>query len=111
MAARMRHFVGYMHRYVSPQCMSATQEYQDIADNFYLPLTPLALAFVYSQPFVLSTIIGATSLAQLQDNVLALNMAPLDADLLAAIDKVYRRNIDPSKGKFRVIGKCTVVIL
>lgn len=103
MSSRMRKYVGYMHRYVSPQAISAVQEYSDLADNFYLPLAPLALAYVYSRPFVLSTIIGATSPAQLEDNVMALNMAPLSEELLHEIDLVYRRNIDPTKGKFKVV--------
>lgn len=103
MESRMRQYVGYMHRYVSPQSISAVQEYKNIADSFYLPLAPLALAYVYSRPFVLSTIIGATSPDQLADNVMALNMAPLSEDLVKEIDAVYRRNIDPTKGKFKVV--------
>jgi hypothetical protein len=39
-----------------------------------MPLAPIALSFVYSRPFVSSTIIGATSLQQLEDNVMALNV-------------------------------------
>ena len=73
-SARMRQFVGYMHRYISPPAMEAVRRYQAVADIISMPLGALALAWVYSRPFVTSTIIGATSLQQLEDNVMALNM-------------------------------------
>jgi Aldo/keto reductase family len=35
---------------------------------------PLALAWVYSRPFVTSTILGVTNVDQLKENVMALNI-------------------------------------
>lgn len=102
--SRLRQYVGFMHRYIAAPATVATQEYQDLADAFSLPLGPLALAWVYSRPFVSSTIIGVSSLAQLHDNILALNI-PIDAkgEIAAEIEKIYRRNLDPTKGVFEVV--------
>lgn len=99
--ARMRAFIGFMHRYVSPPAQEAILKYQEIADAFSLPLSVIALAFVYSRPFVSSTILGASSTAQLRDNVQALNL-PIDKDLLESINKVYRQHRDPTRGVFEV---------
>ena len=93
----MRRFIGYMYRYIAPPAQAAVKEYQAVADLISLPLAPLALAYVYSRPFVTSTIIGATNVQQLRDNVLALNLAPLSDDVLDLLNGVYKKHRDPSK--------------
>jgi len=100
--SRMRKYVGFMHRYISTSSLSTIKKYQEVADIFSLPLTQVALAWVYSRPFVTSTIIGATSLQQLEDNILALNI-PITEELTNLINQVYRANVDPTKGIFDVI--------
>lgn len=100
--SRMRQFVGYMHRYISAPAMEAVRKYKKVADTNSIPLAPLALAWVYSRPFVTSTIIGATSLAQLEDNVMSLNMI-LNDEITDMINDVYRDDRDPAKGVFEVI--------
>ncbi len=47
-------------RYFTPQGIKATEAYIDIARKYNLDPAQMALAFVYQQPFVGSTIIGAT---------------------------------------------------
>lgn len=101
-AARMRQYVGFMHRYISPPALEAIQKYQEVADMVSLPLTQLSLAWVYSRPFVTSTLIGATSTDQLRDNILALNI-PITDEVTKHINKVYRKHVDPTKGVFEVI--------
>jgi aryl-alcohol dehydrogenase-like predicted oxidoreductase len=101
-AARMRQFVGYMHRYISPPAMEAVRRYQAVADSISVPLTPLALAWVYSRPFVTSTIIGATDMKQLEDNIMALNM-PIDEEITSMLNAVYRDHIEPTRGVFEVM--------
>eukprot|EP01042_Synura_sphagnicola_P004176 gene4176-5275_t len=99
---RMRRYVGYMHRYISPPAMAATKRYQEIADSLVVPLTPMALAWVYSRPFVTSTVIGATDLEQLDDNVHSLNML-LSEEALSLINEAYKLHLDPTKGSFPVV--------
>jgi aryl-alcohol dehydrogenase-like predicted oxidoreductase len=55
-------------RYNSAQCAEATKLYQEIAQNG-LTLTELSLAFIEQQSFVTSTIIGATTMEQLKENI------------------------------------------
>ena len=50
-------------------------------------LAQLALTWVLRDPRVTSAIIGASSVAQLEDNVKAIKAAPLTADELAEIDR------------------------
>ena len=102
MESRMRKYVGYMHRYIAPPSINAVEAYMKVAHEFALPLEAISSAFVYSRPFVTSTIIGATSLDQLKANILALNL-PIRGDLEVAINEVYRSHMDPSKGVFDVI--------
>jgi hypothetical protein len=82
--------------------MEAVREYQGVADMFSMPLAPLALAWVYSRPFVTSTIIGATNLDQLEDNVMALNV-PVSDELSDMINEVYRKHLEPTRGVFEII--------
>ncbi len=56
-------------RYINDNCMRATKLYQELAQANGLTLTQMALAFVQQQQVVTSTIIGATSLAQLDENI------------------------------------------
>jgi aryl-alcohol dehydrogenase-like predicted oxidoreductase len=99
--SRLHKYIGFTHRYIAPPSQAAVKEYQDVANYFSLPLNVIALSFVYSRPFVSSTIIGVSSLSQLHDNVLSLNV-PFAGELHAAINKVYRRHLDPTKGVFQL---------
>jgi aryl-alcohol dehydrogenase (NADP+) len=55
----------------------------------------MALAFVRTRWFVASTIVGATDLAQLKQNIDSVKVE-LDADTLAGIDAIHRRYPNPS---------------
>ncbi len=56
-------------RYTNDNCTRATKLYQELAQANGLTLTQMALAFVQQQQVVTSTIIGATSLAHLEENI------------------------------------------
>ena len=100
--ARMRQFVGFMNRFIAPPALEATRLYKEVAAEVSVPLTPLALAWVYSRPYVTSTVVGATSAQQLMDNVLPLNLQPLSEEVNSLLDKVYRQYLDPCRGVFDV---------
>ena len=68
---RVNIFDGFAQRYEKPSVQPAVKAYAQIADQFDLSPAQLALAFVYSRWFVASTIIGATSMQQLQENIQA----------------------------------------
>ena len=75
-------------RYHSPRSRAAAQAYAKIAKSNNLSLAQLALAWCKSRWYVASTIIGATSMEQLRENIAAFHL-DLDAETLAAIDAVH----------------------
>jgi len=92
--ARIKLFPQYS-RYNSPQCIEATRMYQEIAKKNGLTLTELSLAFIEQQPFVTSTIIGATTLEQLKENIDTIQVS-LSDEILKAIDEVQAVIPDPA---------------
>lgn len=92
--ARVTMFPNYS-RYHSESSMKATQAYQDIAQKHGLTLSQMALSFVNDRPFVTSTIIGATSMAQLSENIDSINLS-LSAEILKEIDVVHAAMPNPA---------------
>ena len=80
-SSRLNLFQHYS-RYSSEHARRATQRYCELAKEYGLSPTQLALAFVNDRPFVTSNIIGATSIQQLKENIettqLTLNQTILD---------------------------------
>lgn len=74
-------------RYLDPHITNAIAQYKKVADKHGLSLTHLALAFVNQQPFVTSNIIGATTMAQLQENIESIHI-DLTPEILADIEAV-----------------------
>ena len=92
--ARINLFPQYS-RYSSEQCTQATRMYADIASKHGLTLTQLSLAFINHQSFVTSTIIGATTMGQLKENIEAFTIN-LSEDILQEIDAVQAIFPDPA---------------
>jgi aryl-alcohol dehydrogenase-like predicted oxidoreductase len=84
-----------MARYNSAQCAEATRLYQEIAHKNGLTLTELSLAFIEQQPFLTSTIIGATTMEQLKENIDTVKVT-LSEDVLQAINEVQALIPDPA---------------
>jgi aryl-alcohol dehydrogenase-like predicted oxidoreductase len=82
-------------RYNSAQCAEATKLYQEIALKNGLTLTELSLAFIEQQSFVTSTIIGATTMEQLKENIDSIQVS-LSDEILKAIDEVQAIIPDPA---------------
>ncbi|RXJ52204.1 aldo/keto reductase [Gelidibacter gilvus] len=82
-------------RYSSPQCTEATKRYLALADQHNLSLAQMSLAFVTQQPFVTSTIIGATSLDQLKENSDSIHLN-LSQEVLDAIEEIHKEIPNPS---------------
>ena len=74
-------------RYTNENCFKATQCYQKLAEDNGLTLTQMALAFVNQQDFVASTIIGATNLEQLKENIEAFEVT-LSSEIIAQINTI-----------------------
>ena len=82
-------------RYLNEHAVDATARYVQLAREHDLDPAQMALAFVNTRPFVTSTLVGATTMEQLQSNV-ASDELTLDPQLIAAIDQIHARYPNPS---------------
>ncbi|MBC6439727.1 MAG: NADP(H)-dependent aldo-keto reductase [Rhodospirillales bacterium] len=82
-------------RYLGPpNAEPATRAYVELARDHGLDPGLMALAFVAMQPFMTSSIIGASSMAQLEKDVDCVDLA-LSDDLLTAIEDIHTRYTYP----------------
>lgn len=82
-------------RYSNPESEWAAEQYAQLAERHGLTLTQLALAFIKQQFFVTSTIIGATNLDQLKENIQAFDI-DLSAEVLQGIEDIHRKQPNPA---------------
>ena len=82
-------------RWGRPEALAAARRYNQLAREHGLTPTQLALAFCYNNWRVASTIIGVTSLAQLDEDLAAWGTT-LSPELLAAIDQIRWQVCDPA---------------
>lgn len=82
-------------RYSNPESEWATEQYAQLAERHGLTPTQLALAFIKQQFFVTSTIIGATNLDQLKENIQAFDI-DLSAEVLQGIEDIHRQQPNPA---------------
>ncbi|WP_300759545.1 aldo/keto reductase [Janthinobacterium sp.] len=87
---------GWSPRYIRPATIEAARQYAELARAHGLTPTQLALAWCYTRWFVASTIIGATSLEQLQHNIdaYAIRLSP---ELVAAVDAIHASITNPGQ--------------
>ncbi len=78
-----------------PQSLAAARRYNALAQANGMTPTQLALAFCYTKWQVASTIIGVTTLAQLDEDIDAFGTT-LSADVLAAVDAIRLEIRDPA---------------
>ena len=83
------------NRYSGQQTQRAIAEYVALAKKHGLDPSQMALAFVRQQPFVASTLLGATSVEQLKINLDSLNVV-LDEDVLQALEEIHTRFTIPA---------------
>ena len=94
-SGRVNLFPGYAKRYSKPGVTPAVEDYLHIAKESNLSLTQMALSFAYRQWFVTSTIVGATSMNQLKENISAYEIILKD-DILEKIDQVHLKRMNPA---------------
>jgi len=92
---RLTLFPGFAQRYGKPNIPAAVGAYVELARSQGLTPSQMALSFVASRWFAASTIIGATDLAQLEDNIAACQI-PLREDVLQAIEDLHLRYTNPA---------------
>jgi aryl-alcohol dehydrogenase-like predicted oxidoreductase len=82
-----------MGRYNSEEAHRATQLYADLATKHNLNLAQMALAFCNQREFLTSTIIGATTMTQLKENIGSAEVVLRD-EILQEIDAI--QNLQPN---------------
>lgn len=81
-------------RYRTPQGQRAIEAYVALARQHGLDPCQMALAYVATKDFVTSTIIGATSTAQLKTDIDAFDLV-LSADVIAGIEAIHKDSPNP----------------
>jgi aryl-alcohol dehydrogenase-like predicted oxidoreductase len=92
---RVTLFRGFAQRYEKPHVQPAVAAYAELAASHGLSPATLALSFVFRRWFVTSTIIGATSLEQLTEDLDAWDR-PLSEEVMAEIESLYLRYMNPA---------------
>jgi aryl-alcohol dehydrogenase-like predicted oxidoreductase len=92
--ARLTLFPDYT-RYSSPAAGQAITRYAALARRHGLELSQMALAFVNSRQFLTSTIIGATTMAQLRSNIASIELE-LSEEVLDGIQAIHADHPNPS---------------
>ncbi|WP_322046837.1 NADP(H)-dependent aldo-keto reductase [Paraburkholderia sp. J67] len=82
-------------RYSKPQAVQATSAYVALAKELGYTPAQFALAFVNSRPFTTSNLIGATTMAQLKENIASVDVK-LSPDVLARIDALHEQQPNPA---------------
>ncbi|KAL5066910.1 hypothetical protein RYX36_017797 [Vicia faba] len=97
-SGRLNLFTGYMERYNKSISREATIKYLELAEKHGLTPVQLALGFARDRPFMTSSIIGATSVDQLKENIDAFTTTerPLPAEVMAGIEAIFKRYRDPT---------------
>ena len=94
-SGRLTLFPQFGQRYHKQNVNEATSAYCELASRTGLSPAQLSLAFVRSRPFVASTIVGATSLEQLRENIASAEVV-LDDETLREIDSIHSRYPNPA---------------
>ena len=93
--ARMVRLKPFGERYMRPRAFAAVDEYAKVAKKHGISLAAMALAFVRGRFFTASTIVGATSVAQLEESLKNFE-AVLGPEILSDIESVNQAWPSPS---------------
>ncbi|XP_072981338.1 uncharacterized protein [Typha angustifolia] len=96
--SRLSIFPGYMERYNRSLAKEATDQYIQLAKKHGLTPVQLALGYVRDSPFITSTIIGATSVDQLKEDIDAFTTTtrPLSPEATDGIENIFKKYKDPA---------------
>jgi len=96
--SRLNLFEGLMPRYKQSLAQEAVKEYSDIAEKYGMTPTELSLTWCHNQKHVASSIIGATTMKQLRENLDSYSKNHLIVpEVISDIEKVYKKFRDPSR--------------
>ena len=82
-------------RYNNAQAQAACSRYIAVARKHGLDPAQMALAYVTAQPFVTSNIIGATTMEQLESNIISSKLK-LSSEVLSEIESIHMEHPNPA---------------
>jgi aryl-alcohol dehydrogenase-like predicted oxidoreductase len=91
--ARLTRFERFV-RYRTPVGMAQSEKYVALAREHGLDPAHLALAFVTRQPWLASTLVGATSVPQLEHNLRAAEVV-LTPEVIAGVERIHKESPNP----------------
>ena len=92
--SRMDLFYDFWPRYRTINSEKAIDEYWNLAKTFNLNLAQMAIKYCEIQPFITSTIIGATTMEQLKTNIDSVNII-LKEELIKKIGEIHKKYPNP----------------
>ena len=92
--SRQKLFGIYYTRYTKNNASAIIEKYFNIAKKFALNFTQMSLKFCEIQPFITSTIIGATTLEQLKTNIESVNVK-LNKEIIKEINDIHSIYTNP----------------
>jgi len=92
--SRLKLFPQYS-RYNNKEAQILTEKYAQLANELNISLAQLSLAFVNHQPFLLGNIIGATTIAQLKENLSSI-LVDFSREILDEINKIQELQPNPA---------------
>ncbi|AWA29456.1 aldo/keto reductase [Flavobacterium magnum] len=92
--ARLNLFPNFT-RYNSKEARDAAACYVDLANQHGISPAQLALAFIQAQPWVSSTIVGATTLGQLSENIGSVHVV-LTPEIISGIERIHTKFPNPA---------------
>ncbi len=92
---RVNIFDGFAQRYEKPAVEPAIQAYANLAQELKISPATLALAFTYSRWFCASTIIGATNMDQLTENINSIGFQWND-EIEQAVEAIHLQFFNPA---------------
>ena len=93
--SRLQLFGDYFSRYSGKLSLLAAEKYFTVAKKYNISPAQLSLAFVNQQPFVTSSIIGATTMRQLKENIESVNI-DLTSEIIDELNLIHKNNPNPS---------------
>ena len=93
--SRLGLYGDWFTRYSNKPTIDAVRKYINLAREFSITPTQLALAFVNTRPFLTSNIIGATKMSQLEENIDSIEVS-LNTEILEAIEEIHVSNPNPA---------------
>lgn len=98
---RLVKHAGFQNRYLNPRVRNLLEKfYLPMAKEAGTPLAMLAIAWTLLNPFIVSTLLGASSAGQLVQNIRSISCVPMNEKALKWIRKAHREDATPSLGDF-----------